>query len=702
MSQLLALLLGPVKLSSQLANSVLGVLTSLFERDKGETKLEVPWQRVLELFERDSFPSLFPSHMLSDADDRLTKSWQTFIHVARRYFDKSMVPQMLERCLSGLVYPNHNESEKSLSLLSLFLPDDEFLQWVEPLLGVWPLVQDHSSWDNKILTLLGRAAKSALKTYYVFSDSVVEAVFSRVLTRLDVTLGGSSKLVEGLMSRPESTFYGNVGEKAGISSSFSRWVSCSLTPRDNDPVFAALERFMSTVETYYHPSNRGKWSGSLAAVLAGLSRGLAARVSRQRNNKVHASKELRQSDCERVVGVLLKVVHYALWSKDDDLSMSARNALKNMGYVAPSLVFEPLMDKLYFALQTLTATHQTVAAISTLGVIAHPLFSRSNPSGAKHLIPLMMLAMHGIDPNDSTKTTETFKFFVSVLQWIPLVDESDNDLEPANELDAAAKQATSEFGDWCLRVWEKITVLLSHLQKQQNVSFRAQWDYQVVLSPFLRLFFAQMSPSFRLRFVKDHLVNYLVTERASSAMTEVLLIVTWAVSSDPAAILPELAPRILQLVWKKGKFLDAGVPVLTWALELLAGCAKRAGDALIPFAPQFVAVALACIDYEHGAIDSKDVKKRGGDLLSAVFSSLVNLRVQDQFYDPTAKNHFLRWGEVFKMDYLGNSHWIAPTKPAIACAADLMKQVLSQADQLLSSNLEDDQMSKLHLRLVSV
>jgi hypothetical protein len=55
--------------------------------------------------------------------------------------------------------------------------------------------------------------------------------------------------------------------------------------------------------------------------------------------------------------------------------MSARVSLKNLGYVCPELVFEPLMKKLYFALQTLTATHQTVLALSTLGVVAHPLFS---------------------------------------------------------------------------------------------------------------------------------------------------------------------------------------------------------------------------------------------------------------------------------------------------------------------------------------
>jgi hypothetical protein len=60
-------------------------------------------------------------------------------------------------------------------------------------------------------------------------------------------------------------------------------------------------------------------------------------------------------------------------------------------------------------------------------------------AGATHLMPILMLAVHGIDANDSAKTNETLKFFFSVLQWIPLVDESDNEFDPANENDAAGK-----------------------------------------------------------------------------------------------------------------------------------------------------------------------------------------------------------------------------------------------------------------------
>jgi proteasome activator subunit 4 len=311
MSQLLELALAPRKMSPQLANLLFSVLTVLLRKDKGTTPLVIPWRRLLDLMERVTFPSLFPAQLLSDADDRLTKTVQTFVKKARRYFSPDVVPLIMEQFWAALVYPNHNEAEKALSILSLFLPNND-LSWIGSIVAQWPSIRDHHAWDNKILTLLARASKSSLGSDYVWDASVVDAVFSRVLTRLDITLGGSSKLVEGLASRPESSFYGAIGEKRGVATAFACWTVYALTPRDDDPVFVALERFLNTVETYFNPSNRGKWSTSLAAILSGLSRGLAERLSKQRSNKAHPTKLLRTSDVERIVKLLLKSTSFAM------------------------------------------------------------------------------------------------------------------------------------------------------------------------------------------------------------------------------------------------------------------------------------------------------------------------------------------------------------------------------------------------------
>jgi hypothetical protein len=689
------------------ANLTASALFRLLKLDKGETDVVLPWRALYDLFASVSFLKTFPNDIVGSDTDRLAATLRRFIPRARRYFAPGCVPEMLELFSAGLVYPNHNEAERCLGCLSLFLPHhkEQFRAWLPPLLPVWSLIVDHATWDNKFLTLIARAARASCKTDYTW-DALVEPMFSRVLVRLDITLGGSSKLVEGFAQRQEAHAYGEIGEKGGVATSFAKWAIWALTPRDDDPVFAAIERFLRTCETYYHPSNTGKWTASLGAILSVMASTLATRHRKQlkENSSTHASKILRTEDRERVVKVLLRVANYALWSKDDDMSLQARNAIRSLGYLSPQTVFDPLMERLYFALQTVTATHQTSLALSTLGVVAHPLFSRTiYPAGARHLVPFLQLALPGIDSNDNAKTAETFKFFTSALQWVPLIDESDSDYETTNENDAAAKMATSNFGDWCVQLWNQLTVYLSNLQKQEKLSYRAIWEHETVLGPFLRVFFAQMSPAFRLSFVRNQIAEYVTRERHNNAENEVLLIITWAVSSDPATVLPELIPRILPLVWKKDKFFDSGVESVSWALKLLSGCARRAGEALVPFVDQLTSTALAAIQYNRSPVDNNQVRKLGHELLGTMLAGLVSYRVQDTFYPKDKTNHFLLWGQLVSQADLGQSHWVEPTAAAKDAAQRSIQRVLAFAEeQIRDPVLADAQVHQACLALVAV
>ncbi len=683
-------------------NVIATCLARLLKRDKGRTPIVIAWRPLYDVTAVYSFPKTFPDVIRGQEHGRLASSMQILVRLARRYFAPGCVSEMMEFFSAGLVFSKHNEAERCLGCLSLLLPHQkqQFREWLPLLLPHWELVVDHHSWDNKFMTLVARAAKASLKTDFTWDD-MVQAMFSRMLVRLEITLGGSSKLVEGLTTRKEASAYHDIGEKGGVATQFAKWVVAALTPRYDDPVFAALERLLKTCETYFHPSNSGKWNSSLAAILSGLSRGLAHRhVSQNKAEKgVHASKVLRPQDRERVVRVLLRVANYAMWSKDDDMSSAARSTFKMLGYLSPQTVFEPLMEKLFFALQTVTATHQTTLALTTLGSIAHPLFSRSNyPAGAQHLVSFLQLATPGVNANDNSKTAETLKFFTSVLQWVPLVDESDNDYEPKNEYDAAAKMATSCFGDWCIMVWAQLTLYLSHLPVQEGVSYRTVWEHETVLGPFLRVFFAQMSPSFRLRFVREQIADYIARERHNNAENEVMMIITWAVSSDPVAVLPELIPHILGLMWKKGKFFDAGVQSVSWALKLLSGCAKRAGEALVGYVDQLTAVAEAAINYDRDVLENIAVRKLGAELLGTMLAGLVSFRVQDTFHVANRPNQFLYWGESVTMAEIGNKHWVAPSQASKDAAERVIRRLLAFAEE----QINDEQLGDAHVQKASL
>lgn len=135
----------------------------------------------------------------------------------------------------------------------------------------------------------------------------------------------------------------------------------------------------------------------------------------------------------------------------------------------PNLIFPGLLERVYPSLETLTETHRTTSALAILADIALPLFSRDHyPAGGKHLLPLLHLALPGIDTNDPTKTIAAAMFITSAIITVPVADltrhgEHDVDLRyegmdidatdeaaeiPREEEDKLCKATTEQFEEW--------------------------------------------------------------------------------------------------------------------------------------------------------------------------------------------------------------------------------------------------------------
>lgn len=64
-----------------------------------------------------------------------------------------------------------------------------------------------------------------------------------------------------------------------------------------------------------------------------------------------------------------------------------------------------LLHRTYPALDTLTEPHQVTATLSCMIGVARSLVSGRDrfPEGPTHMLPLLMRALPGVDPNDFTK-----------------------------------------------------------------------------------------------------------------------------------------------------------------------------------------------------------------------------------------------------------------------------------------------------------
>ncbi|KAJ1565665.1 hypothetical protein HK096_000529, partial [Nowakowskiella sp. JEL0078] len=112
--------------------------------------------------------------------------------------------------------------------------------------------------------------------------------------------------------------------------------------------------------------------------------------------------------------------------------MSSQATLKYLAWLEPDLILPKFLDIAYPALESLTETHRTLCILSTLSNISTPLIRRSHfPQGAKHIVPLLHLALPGIDMNDPTKSLSSLMFISNTVSQLPLVDLTR--LPPSNQ-----------------------------------------------------------------------------------------------------------------------------------------------------------------------------------------------------------------------------------------------------------------------------
>jgi len=126
-----------------------------------------------------------------------------------------------------------------------------------------------------------------------------------------------------------------------------------------------------------------------------------------------------------------------------------------MGQLEPDLIFPPLLERAYPALETLTEvscrvvltllasnadisfaipqTHRTTAAITALSTVSPILVSRNiYAAGAKHLLPLLELCLPGLDVNDPIKTMSTGIFVLQACSQVVIDDLTRPEVQPTS------------------------------------------------------------------------------------------------------------------------------------------------------------------------------------------------------------------------------------------------------------------------------
>ncbi|CAG8507014.1 6948_t:CDS:10 [Ambispora gerdemannii] len=482
----------------------------------GPEDLTLPWKPLFEIIDRTFFPKNRQKTLISES--KQIKSIVRLVDYAQRFFPPETSEEILKKILPIYNANSLGDAFVVQAYLVHFLPtrpsaDGEYLatKWLSTIFSLWYLIPGSLIYQTEFLDLVARVAEDNVmmdlndpNMIGVFTKDQVRTVFATGSKMMDIPVGsansgsGRGTPIVGWASKVDmragsAMLLRKKGDKFKMMAKF---IVFTMFPQPDDPSKESslnhLANLIQATESYYHPSNFGRWTFSIVRFLQFLGYEFLKRWRDEQKPEctTPSYRRLTTEIRHEFVLILRNVTFLSMFGKDA-LSIGASHAaLKYLAWLEPTLIFPSLLERVYPSLETLTETHRTTSSISALSLLAIPLFSRVHyPAGGKHLAPLLNLVIPGIDMNDPIKTISSLIFITHAVMGVPLVDLTEGaangngfrwsgiefddlhddgmEIDGAEE-DALCKASTAEFVDWATKFYERVFVIFEYLPKQDN------------------------------------------------------------------------------------------------------------------------------------------------------------------------------------------------------------------------------------------
>ncbi|KAF5303620.1 hypothetical protein FQA39_LY09867 [Lamprigera yunnana] len=395
----------------------------------------------------------------------------TLICVCRLYFPVEATQEILNEFRPRL-YPYDNAHiANAIHYCQLFLPivtpvEKKHLGyelWLEEFLELWRVCHNANLWENHLTWLLARL--SGYNIGHINWEPHIPIMFVRFKRAFHLPVSYRKRQ----SMRP---FKIDVAAMA-------TWIVCCLGG-NSDVAFFHLEKFMQTLESYYHPANCGKWSQKLRELLRKLSYNFVQRVYCERFKEPTWEIQfpdhcrLTDADIERFVKIMKPCVEQAMFSGYGGQEVAF--AMQYLAALRPDIIVPIVLDKLYNSMDSLTEPHKlTSSMICTMSVARQVHFlllfstlicnyrfmaygAKSNyPEGPTHVFPLLTSLLPGIDPNDIMKCLMTFNLISHFSNLAPLVNSSEaSKYYNLTEEEHAICEASAGLEDFVLQFFDRI------------------------------------------------------------------------------------------------------------------------------------------------------------------------------------------------------------------------------------------------------
>ncbi|RVX75753.1 hypothetical protein B0A52_00109 [Exophiala mesophila] len=400
-----------------------------------------PLYRELKVFVLPSESGLMQTTNLKRNIKTLTK----MTSFAQLYFDPEEIPAMLDEILPYFTMSSTEGAFVVIGLFNLLLPtapphadrpDLVPQQFLPTYFHLWSLVNRSRTVDVACLDLFSRLARDNLSCeavqfteFGIFTPEQSTLIATSVLRLLEIPVGQSTSPYTALvdLSAGMGILLDRDSRKHPVSHHIARWFVMSLSPACLDAqvsVLSLLETLIQAVETFFHPSNSGSWTRTLAQLVFYLSDFFVMRWNRERNGEMDVPPERRLNEAirKRFVLCLREVIFMGIYAKSGTAMSFSLSTLQTLAFLEPDLILPGALQRIYPSMQGLVEVHRTISSLRSLQILARTMI---RTKGYRcHITAFLGLALPGIDANDLEKTLYTLSFFANVCYNIPFQDLS--------------------------------------------------------------------------------------------------------------------------------------------------------------------------------------------------------------------------------------------------------------------------------------
>jgi hypothetical protein len=247
-----------------------------------------------------------------------------------------------------------------------------------------------------------------------WTDDQIRDLFTRVTICLDVA-SGAAKIAKTSAKEPlPSALKSLLSRIKKNSATLSLGKVVAFLCLYDERAQTLLRSLLASIDSFYHPSNAGKWSPRLGAFLATITSNFV---------KTKELKAVTENGFD-IVALALPLATRMLFTTGAS-QILAVSIVRDLAWLQPLPVYAEIRTRTDSALANVKSGLQLPACISALSICIPPLLkARADPLSdddiSQELVNFAEALVPAIDANDLTKTVSALRFFGTFFSHFPV------------------------------------------------------------------------------------------------------------------------------------------------------------------------------------------------------------------------------------------------------------------------------------------